>query len=424
MHHDFVTKSQHSPGSMPGVDSVTRHPDHAAPDDSGRLRIAVVTETYPPEVNGVAMTIGRIVRGLVQRGHSVQVVRPRQHRDEQPQSGAGYEEVLVRGVPIPCYDVLKLGIVSASALRARWSEQRPDVVHIVTEGPLGRAALSAARALGIATSADFHTNFHSYSEHYGVAWLRRPILGYLRRFHNRVHCTMVPTPALRDELGRLGFRHLQIVSRGVDTRLFEPARRSLALRRQWGAAADDPVVLYVGRLAPEKNLPLLFDAYEAMRAREPRTRLVIVGDGPSRAALERSATPAYFAGIRTGEDLAAHYASADLFLFPSLTETYGNVTVEAMSSGLAVVAFHYAAAAAHIRHERNGIAVPVGSAAEFVRLASALVSDRVRIARLGTQARLTAEQLEWGRIVADFERTLVHLVMSDERHELTPCVSA
>jgi len=402
-------------------------PSHAHPahrERSGKLRIAIVTETYPPEVNGVAMTIGRIVRGLLDRGHALQVVRPRQQREEQPKSHDGYEEILVRGVPIPCYDMLKLGIASAATLRARWTARRPDVVHIVTEGPLGWVALHAARSLGVPVSTDFHTNFHSYSEHYGAGWLRRPIVGYLRRFHNRVRCTMVPTTGLRDELERLGFRNLEVVARGVDTQLFDPARRSVALRRQWGAAADDPVVLYVGRLAPEKNLSLLFDAYEAMRVRGPRARLVIVGDGPSRAALQRVSVPAHFAGVRTGEDLATYFASADVFLFPSLTETYGNVTVEAMASGLAVVAYDYAAAAAHIRHERNGIAVPLADSAEFARLAAALACDRARIARLGMQARATARQLDWNRVTADFERALAPFAITAEDHELPARLSA
>ncbi|MGE5525821.1 MAG: glycosyltransferase family 4 protein [Rhodospirillaceae bacterium] len=409
---------------MATVYTAPLHDHSAAPDPPGRLRVSIVTETYPPEVNGVAMTVGRMVHGLIERGHAVQVVRPRQQPDEQPKLHAGYEEMLVRGVPIPCYDMLKLGIASGEALRARWMGQPPDIVHIVTEGPLGWVALRAARGLGIPVSSDFHTNFHHYSAHYRAGWLRQPILGYLKRFHNRVQCTMVPTEGMREELLGLGFRNLEVVARGVDTSLFDPARHSAALRRAWGVTHDDPVVLSVGRLAPEKNLPLLFEAFQAMREREPRARLVVVGDGPSRAAFERLHPEARFAGIRTGEDLAAHYASANVFLFPSLTETYGNVTVEAMASGLAVVAYDYAAAAMHIRHERNGIAVPPGNSSEFVRLAAALVSDRARVARLGMHARATAEQIDWPQVAADFERTLARLVHQPEHHEPTPCLSA
>lgn len=403
--------------------SSQRHPAHR-PASPSPLGIALVTETYPPEVNGVAMTIGRMAQGLRERGHRLQVVRPRQHDCERPHSEPGYGEVLVRGVPIPRYGLLKLGLASAAALRDHWTKRRPDIVHIVTEGPLGWAALRAACALDIAVSADFHTNFHSYSAHYGVGWLSRPIRAYLRHFHNRVHCTMVPTAGLRDELGAQGFRNLEVVARGVDTRLFDPARRSAGLRLSWSAAADDPVALYVGRLAPEKNLRLLLEAFEAMRRHVPRARLVIVGDGPERAALQRAATPAHFAGTRMGADLATHYASADVFLFPSLTETYGNVTVEAMASGLAVVAYDYAAAAQHIRHGRNGIAVPYGDPAAFVQLAAGLAGDTARTMRLRTAARATAERLDWSAIVGDFERALIHVVHTDRDRELQACLSA
>lgn len=409
---------------MACVDSIPHLTQPRQPARSTKLRIALVTETYPPEVNGVAMTIGHIVRGLQERGHTIQLVRPRQYPGEQARAFPDCEELLVHGIAIPCYDMLKLGIASPAALRAQWTTRRPDVVHIVTEGPLGWAALRAARALRIAVSADFHTNFHSYSGHYGAGWLEQPIIRYLRRFHNRVQCTMVPTAGLREKLERLDFNDLKVVSRGVDTRMFDPARRSNVLRSRWNVADDDPVILYVGRLAPEKNLPLLIEAYEAMRRREPRTRLVVVGDGPSRAALERRITAARFAGLRTGEDLAAHYASADIFLFPSLTETYGNVTVEAMASGLAVVAYDYAAAAAHIRHERSGVAVPPGDSKEFVRLAAALITDRARITRLGMHARAAAAQLDWTHIVAEFEQTLARLGVPDERHEFAARLSA
>ena len=408
---------------MRRVDRV-QPPLHAPDSDSRPLSIALVTETYTPEVNGVAMTIGRVVGGLLQRGHRIHVIRPRQHPNEQPARSAQFEETLVRGIAIPCYDALRLGLPAKRLLQRLWTRQRPDVVHVVTEGPLGSSALNAARALGLPVAADFHTNFHSYSEHYGATWLKQPILGYLKRFHNRVDCTMVPTAGLRDELTRLGFRDLKIVARGVDTTLFNPARRDAALRRAWGVAAEDPVVLYVGRLAPEKNLPTVLDAYRAMRAANPRARLVLVGDGPTRPALARSAPDALFPGVRQGEDLAAHYASADIFLFPSLTETYGNVTVEAMASGLAVVAYDYAAAAEHLRHGRSGIAVPCGNRGEFVRLAAALANDPARIARLRAAARTSTERLDWTRIVVDFESTIAALTEKEEEYAFASGLSA
>lgn len=374
------------------------------------LRIAVVTETYPPEVNGVAMTLGRFVTGLRERQHEVQLIRPRQASGDRAGSSERFDEVLQHGVPIPRYPALKMGLPAKQALTRLWSLKRPDLVHIVTEGPLGWSALQAALKLRLPVCSDFHTNFHAYSRHYGIGWLKTPIAAYLRKFHNRTRCTMVPTAAMRDELAAMGFRNLEVVARGVDTRLFDPARRSQALRETWGAGPSDPVVLYVGRLAPEKNLPALVEAFDAMRARTPRARFVVVGDGPDSAAFAARHPAFVCAGMRVGEDLATHYASGDVFLFPSLTETYGNVTLEAMASALAIVAYDYAAAAEHLRHGVSGLLADYDDLAELTRCAAALVTDPERIKRLGARARATALELDWERVVRELEAVFLTVV--------------
>ena len=174
----------------------------------------MVTETYPPEVNGVARTVGLMVEGLQKRGHFVQLVRPRQNGHDHAASGQRYEEILGRGMPIPRYTQLKMGLPAKAELVQAWSTRRPDIVHIATEGPLGWSALSAARKLGIPVATDFHTNFHAYSRHYGFAWLASPVMAYLRRFHNRADCTMVPTAELAEHLEAAGYRGLRVVGRG------------------------------------------------------------------------------------------------------------------------------------------------------------------------------------------------------------------
>jgi glycosyltransferase involved in cell wall biosynthesis len=370
------------------------------------LRVAVVTETWPPEVNGVAMSLARMVDGLRNRGHDIQLIRPRQGRGEVAERQARFGEVLTRGVPIPRYPNLRLGVPAKRRLVQLWSVQRPDVVHIATEGPLGGSALRAAMHLKLPTSSDFRTNFHSYSDHYGVGWLRAPIAAYLRKFHNRTNCTMVPTEALRRELEQRGFRRLRVVARGVDRLLFAPERRSDPLRAQWGATPEDLVVACVGRLAAEKNLATVALAFDAIRARQPRAKLLLVGDGPMRADLQSMLPDAVFAGQRSGEDLATHYASADLFLFASLTETFGNVTVEAMASGLPVVAFDYAAAAQLIRHGENGMLAPCDDRDAFVAASVAVAGDPERRRRFGEQARLASASIGWDSVVARFEQVL------------------
>ena len=370
------------------------------------LRLALVTETYPPEVNGVAMTVAHLVDGLRARGHQLQLVRPRQPGDEGGVAASAtdaFHEVLLRGMAIPRYPQLKMGLPAGRALARRWKWQRPDLVHIATEGPLGWSALQAARQLGLPVTSDFRTNFHAYSQHYGIGWLQRPIMAYLRSFHNRAHCTMVPTEALRKTLADEGLRNVAVVARGVDTQQFTPERRSAPLRASWGAGPQTRVVACVGRLAPEKNLDLLLRTYDAMRARQPDCRLLLVGDGPLRAALQARCPQAVFAGNRSGEDLAAHYASADVFVFASVTETFGNVTAEAMASGLPVLAFDYAAAGRLMQHRANGLVVPLHDNDRFVAQAEWLVQQTDRGAALGQAARQTALAQPWHGVVAQVE---------------------
>lgn len=384
------------------------------------LRIAVVTETYPPEVNGVAATIASFVEGLRFRNHDVQLIRPRQDKSDLADSDERFQEVLLPGFPIPAYPHLKMGLPSKRALVELWKVRRPDLVHVVTEGPLGWSSIQAAYKLKIPLCSDFRTNFQSYSKHYGIGWLQRPIVGYLRKFHNRTLVTMVPTEAMRSQLQASGFHNLKVVARGVDTLLFNPQRRSDDLRSSWGARADTMVAIHVGRLAPEKNLGALLRAYEGMRTQDSELKLVFVGDGPARRDLQRRCPQAVFAGIRTGIDLAAHYASGDVFLFPSTTETFGNVTPEAMASGLAVLAYDYAAAAQLIEPHVNGLLAPFDNTAAFAHMAAELAAGRDQAREMGVRARRTAEGLSWDRVVEQLERLFFQVVAESENR----CVTA
>jgi glycosyltransferase involved in cell wall biosynthesis len=378
------------------------------------LRIAIVTETFPPEVNGVAATIASFAEGLHLRNHVVQLIRPRQARAELSGSHLRFDEVLLGGLPIPNYPHLKMGLPSKRALVKLWKQRRPDLVHVVTEGPLGWSAVQAAATLRLPVSSDFRTNFHSYSKHYGIGWLHRPILAYLRKFHNKTRLTMVPTEALRRDLAGAGFQNLRVVARGVDTQRFNPARRSEALRRRWGAERDSVVALHVGRLAPEKNIDVLIGAYEALQRACPNVKMVFVGDGPSRGDMQRRCPQAVFAGMRSGDDLAAHYASGDVFLFPSTTETFGNVTTEAMASGLAVVAYNYAAAAQLIESGVNGALVPFDDAAAFQRTVLALAGSPEAARVLGERARSVAERHSWDCVVEQLEALFLQLLAQSE----------
>ena len=370
------------------------------------LHITLITETFPPEINGVANTLGRLCDGLRARGHQIELIRPRQSSDQSRSSDT--ELLLCRGWPLPGYPGLQWGQSSMHKLLRRWKSQRPDVLYIATEGPLGLSALRAARRLGISVVSGFHTNFQQYSHQYGMGLLTRLLTHYLRWFHNRSKLTLVPSVSQRIELERRHFERLELLSRGVDSQLFHPSKRLIALRDSWGLADGDIALLYVGRLATEKNLGLLKRTFEHLQETYPqrRIKLVVVGDGPQRDVLEKALPEAIFCGTQRGEALASHYASADLFLFPSLTETFGNVVLEALASGLGVVAYDEAAAAQHIRHGYNGVLAMPGDEEAFCDAASWLLEGRETLRNVRLNARQHASRQGWGAIVEQFEKQL------------------
>jgi glycosyltransferase involved in cell wall biosynthesis len=289
----------------------------------------------------------------------------------------------------------------------RWRDDPPDLVHVATEGPLGASAVSAARALRLPVTSSFHTNFHSYAGHYGLAPLRQLALKWLRHVHNRTLRTFAPTEELCRELAAVGFTRLGVLSRGVDLRSFSPAHRSPALRASWGAGADEPVVIHVGRMAAEKNYQLLFRAYEAMRAANPRLRFVLAGEGPLKRRLQREHPDCIFAGIFTRKEIGRYYASADIYIHASLTETFGNVLTEAMASGLAVASFDYAAARQFVRHGENGLAAPCDQPESLIAAATELARNTALRLRLRAAAATAFTAQSWDQIIQRFEAELM-----------------
>jgi len=365
------------------------------------MRIAYVTETYPPELNGVSLTVERTVRFLRARGHNVELIRPRQPGETALDAN---DELRTAGWPIPVYREMRFGVSRIAPLVRRFRATAPELVHLATPGPLSWAALAAARALGIATTSDFRTNFHQYSRHYGIGALATPVLGLLRRFHNLTQQTFVPTRASARELRAFGFHNLTTIGRGVDSERFAPAHRSAELRRQWQAGSA-PVLLMVGRVAPEKNVELGLRAFERARLARPGLRMVVVGDGPALGRMRSAYPDVHFAGVQRGAALAAHYASADLFLFPSLTDTFGNVVLEALASALPVVSFAVAAAAEHV-DASSGRLVAAGDDAAYIAAVTALSERGVALDPMRAAAVAAAKRANWPEVLARFEARL------------------
>jgi glycosyltransferase involved in cell wall biosynthesis len=324
------------------------------------LRILLVTDAWTPQVNGVVVTLRNTISGLAAAGHTVETIGPDRFRS----------------VPCPTYPEIRLALAPGRGLARMAEAFAPDAVHVATEGPLGLAARNWSIRHGIPFTTAYHTRFPEYVH----ARIRLPVAisyAWMRWFHARADAVMVPTAAIHDDLARRGFRNLVMWSRGVDTELFRPGA---VLAHGW----KRPVFMYVGRVAVEKNI-------EAFLALDLPGSKVVVGDGPQRDALARRFRDVVFTGARHGEDLAAHFRSADAFVFPSRTDTFGLVLLEAMASGTPVAAYPVPGP---IDVVRQGVS---GMLHEDLRAAAldALTLDRARV-------RAHALDFSWARATGQF----------------------
>jgi len=378
----------------------------AASDRTVTMRYAIVTDTYPPDINGVALTLQSYVRGLRARGHEVEVVRPAR-AGEPP--GADARSLRLRGLRVPRYPGLRLALPAGQRLRARWRDARPDAIYVATEGPLGWSALNAAQALDIPVVTALHTRFDLYMGAYGVPWLQPTALSWMRRFHARADATLVATRASADELREAGIGHPVVLSRAVDCAQFDPARRDAALRHAWGVDDDGLVAIHVGRIAAEKNLGLAVRAFRALQAERPDARMVFVGDGPQRGALQAANPDFIFCGSQRGDELGRHFASADLFLFPSRSETFGNVVLESMACGVPQVAFDHGAATEHLCDGFQGARIAGDDEDAFVAAAVELANDPATRRAMALAGREAMRRLTPAHVADDLDALLAGL---------------
>ncbi|WP_395748235.1 glycosyltransferase family 4 protein [Prosthecobacter sp.] len=366
------------------------------------MRVLIVTDTYPPDINGVARTLHTLGAGLKRRGHTVQVVTTVEGDD-------GLKRHVMHSMPLPGYPGLRFGFASTRQMLEILDSYKPDALYVATETLMGISAIRAAGKRQIPVVSGFHTNFQNYLEDYHLPGMETVAQGVLRAIHNQTARTLTPSVDTAAMLERWGIQNVGVLGRGVDTELFDPKRRDPALRQTWGADQDTPVALYVGRVAAEKNLELVVRAFDEFKQVQPSARMVIVGNGPRLESLQQERPDFIYAGARTGTDLAAHYASGDVFLFPSITETFGNVVLEAMSAGLGVVAYDYAAPRLLIRSGQNGWLAPFNEEAAFLAqtrvAASEWRNDELRFA-----ARQSAFDLGWERVIEQFEHELASVM--------------
>ncbi len=357
------------------------------------MRVAIFSEVYWPMVSGVGVTLRRLADSLLARGHAVRVYSASY---ALPHSGDRPEVCRSPSRPFFLYPDVQWAFPRHRTLVADVARFQPDVVHLATEFAMGYAGARVARQLALPVVASAHTDYEQYASRYRVDWAVRAGWRYLRWFYGQAETVLCPTRIYEEHLHARGVTNTGIWSRGVDARVFHPDFRSNAFRGALGAREGDLVVTYIGRMAREKNLELLLEAWTLLRARHPSARLVLVGEGPLEEQIAQRALPGvHLTGLLTGRDLAEAYASADLFAFPSVTETFGNVLLEAMASGLPSVVAAAGGVLEFARHGRNAWLVEPSSADALAHGMDRLLTDHELRHGLGRGALATAAARGW-----------------------------
>lgn len=359
---------------------------------AGGVRVALVAETFLPQMNGVVGSLLHVLKHLRAHGHETLVIAPRHEESPDPRALHGAELALLPSIPTPGYPELRLTVTSALRLSAILREFRPDVVHLASPFLLGWQALRAADALGIPTVAVYQTDVPGYAQRYGIPGLAPAFSRHVARIHQRATLTLAPSTSALAELDGLGVTRLRHWARGVDGVRFHPGRRDERWRRQ--VAPDDELVIgYVGRLAPEKQVADL-----AAIASIPGTRLVIVGDGPERPALEQAMPDAVFLGFLEGEPLARAVAGFDVFVHPGENETFCQTVQEALASGVPVVATGRGGPIDLVQSSRTGWLYRPGDLDDLRRRVVDLVGDDAKRRAFAAAARDSVAHRTWARL--------------------------
>ena len=357
------------------------------------MRIALFTETFLPKVDGIVNTLCHLLDHLARRGHESIIFAP----SGGPRYYSSTRVVGLTGIPFPLYPELKLVPPVVSVLDELRSF-KPDLVHVVNPVSLGYVGLRHAYRLKLPLVASYHTDVPGFAVRWGLRICYRPLVRFFRWMHNRADLNLCPSTVTQRELLAHGYRRVQVWTRGVDSHLFDPRHRDAHWRqRLTGGEADKPLLLYVGRLSPEKRVDWLVPVLDAL----PDARLAVVGDGPARPQLERQfgRRAVHFTGYLSGTDLAAAYASADVFVFPAANETLGNVVLEAMASGLPVVAARSGGLLDHVIDGETGYLFEAESQDGLVQAVRRLVENPARAHALGMSGRARILHQSWEQVL-------------------------
>jgi glycosyltransferase involved in cell wall biosynthesis len=358
------------------------------------LRIAYFTESLPPLTDGVARTYTWLAQALDEAGDDFRFVSPMLPAEAEPWRGRVIKQA---SFAFPLYQYCKVALPWPPRLYRELDAFGPQLIQVAAPTPLGWAGINYARRRGLPVVSSYHTHFTDYFQYYGLGFLQGPGWELLRRFHNATDRTYAPSRSALQRLDGEGIQRLELWERGLDASLFSPERRSAAERGRW-AWDGELLVLYVGRLVADKDLRVLADALRAARQRGLRLRAVFAGDGPLKAELQARLPEDHFPGFLHGEDLARLYASADVFAFASPNETFGNVVLEAMASGLPVLAVKSGGPADLVDHGRSGWLVEPGNPAALALGLGRLGTDPGLRRSLAAHGLATAQRYHWREV--------------------------
>ncbi len=361
------------------------------------MRIAYFTDTYLPQINGVSHTLEKLGDYLRERDIQHMFFAP-QYSEIPPAVGTS-PETRFKSISLPFYPECRLSLPLYPHLCRLADEFKPDIIHLTDPLGIGLAGLKYARDRGIPVVSSFHTNFDVYLKYYNLEYLEGFVWGLFRWFHGFSQINFCPSQDTLQVLAGKGLKNLRIWSRGIDTLRFSPDLRSWDVRKRL-KAEDKLIFLYVGRLAAEKDLDIFMESIEIVNSScAEKVQFVFVGDGPYAALMkERARENVVFTGYLKGRELATMYASCDAFAFPSSTETFGNVVLEAMASGLPVIAVNSGGVKDNVLHEYNGLMCPPRDANSFAQAIIRLAENQQLIRTLAANAREHAATQSWSRI--------------------------
>lgn len=364
-------------------------------------RLLLYSGSYDHIVDGVTLTLNRLVGHLESRGWEVMVVAPTTRRPELRHRGRFYP---APSISVPGRTEYRMATILPPGIRARIVGYEPDVIHIATPDLIGRWMLGYARKRSIPVLSTYHTDFTAYLGYYKLNALDPLLLGYLRYFYSRCDLVCVPSPSMIDELRARGLSaRMAVWERGIETERFAPAKRSYDWRRSLGVDDETPLILYAGRVVREKNVDVIPVVSRRLKERGIAHKIVVVGEGPARAELRETMPEAHFTGRLGGDELACAFASADIFFFPSGSETFGNVVLEAMASALPCVCVDATGSRDLVRHGRNGYLLDLADIDGMTARLTELAVDPDHRCAMGAESLELSSAFRWEAVLDKME---------------------